>query len=398
MKRKLELSVVWVLLVILSKGVIAQTPQNQTNYLSKVNFNNLFGLIIIPVRINDSETLYFNFDTGFDVNVLDKGVAEKLGLDLSNTITEKQPGGSIEYSVVKNLNFEINGNQMHNEDFIVTQISQMGQFIGHQLDGIIGVDFMLKYQISIDYDDLSMVIYDTLETISTANYLSLPFNLDNKEPFIYCSIRNANGKIVISKYKMDTGSTDALGLNKNFIEDSQIINDSTKLVYEKGLGVGGETSGIRFNVNNFKMGNSVFPTLSISATIESGGFENREDAGTIGAQILSQFNWILDFKNNHVYCVENQKRSNNQKTDKSGMWVIENTKKEKMIFDIIENSPAHKAGLKAGQIIEEINNISADAFSLNEIKELMKSDNGTIVNIRIKDNKEERILILRDLN
>ncbi len=396
LKEKMKTSIVLVLIVLLSVNTFAQT-ESESNHLSKVYFNNDFGLIILPIKINNSETLNFIFDTGFDVNVLDQGVAEKLDLDLSDKITEKQPGGSIEYSIVKDLAVEMEGVKLQNENFIVTSISQMGQLIGHQLDGIIGMDFMLKYKIEINYDELFLTIHDKDQLLNTTEYLSLPFQLENKEPFIYCSMKNTKGKTVISKFKMDTGSMDALGLNKNFIEDSQIIDDSTKVVSTKGIGVGGKTNGIIFNVYDFKIGKSVLPKLTIGATLESGGFENRADAGTIGAEILTQFNWVLDMNNNHLYCVENKRRSNFQRTEKSGLWVIEGSDKEKMIYQVIKNSPADVAGLKSGQTIEKINGESADNFSLHQIKELLKNKQGTIVKLKIKEQDHEILLCLQEL-
>ncbi|MCB9196515.1 MAG: aspartyl protease family protein [Flavobacteriales bacterium] len=383
--------------ILLSGFAFQSIAQKSTivNQGKKIDFINDFGLIIFPLKLNNSDTLYFLFDTGFDVNVLDESVAEDLELTLSDKISIPQPGGTIEYSIVNDLSIEIDNNSLQKENFIITPIRHLSQLIGHELDGILGIDFMKKYKIEINYANHFLIIHQQEELIDTKGYLSLPTEVTNNEPFIYCKIKNADGKTVISKFKMDTGSLDALGLNKNFIEDNLILKDDSRTISTKGVGIGGETEGILFEVNDFLIGQSCFDKLIIGATLDSKGFENRDDAGTIGAEILSNFNWILDMKNSQILCAENSHFSTTQKIDKSGLWVVENRDNEKIIYQVLENSPSYVAGLKSGQIIETIDGIKANQFTLSQIKALFSGNEGTPVSIKIKDHSKPIVINLK---
>lgn len=63
-----------------------------------------------------------------------------------------------------------------------------------------------------------------------------------------------------------------------------------------------------------------------------------------------------------------------------------------MIVEPYENSPAHKAGLKAGDIILKVNGESAKGKSVNDVSSILKGYPNTTVNILIKRSFEEETL------
>jgi hypothetical protein len=196
---------------------------------------------------------------------------------------------------------------------------------------------------------------------------------------------------------MDTGGIDAIGYNKNYYEDNTLTNENTQIQEEKGAGVGGETQGVKFRTQKLTIGEYQLENVSSAATLESGGFENRDNAGTIGAELLIKFNWILDFKNQMVYLKDNSNFSKPFKSDGSGLWIIENDQKEKLVFQVIENSPAHKLGITAGSIVVEINGKLANTISVDEFWKLTRQKDGTVITFKLKDDKDFKRLVLKEL-
>ncbi len=185
-----------------------------------------------------------------------------------------------------------------------------------------------------------------------------------------------------------------MGFNKNYLEEAHLINDNIQVNSLSGVGVGGETFGIQFRLNELKLGAYQFTNIVVGATLEAGGTEIREDAGTIGAELLMRFNWVLDFDNNTAYLKPNKFYSHEQNQDRSGLWVIEGENGEKIIYKIMKNSPGEQAGFQEGMSIESIDGINANSISLFELTQILKQEDGTRVTIEVKDTNSPIIIEL----
>jgi C-terminal processing protease CtpA/Prc len=145
------------------------------------------------------------------------------------------------------------------------------------------------------------------------------------------------------------------------------------------------------------MGSYYFNDIVVGATLEAGGTEIREDAGTIGAELLMRFNWVLDFDNNTAYLKPNKFFGQEQALDRSGIWLIEGENGEKIIYKILKNSPGEQAGFQEGMSIESIDGINANSISLFELTQILKQEDGTRVTIAVKDADSTVIVELKSM-
>ena len=79
---------------------------------------------------------------------------------------------------------------------------------------------------------------------------------------------------------------------------------------------------------------------------------------------------------------------------------LEMKDKHPIVISVLEDSPAHKAGLQPGQIILKINNKKTDGLNKMEISQLMKKRKGKKFNILVKDpisNKNREVRVKADL-
>ncbi|PLW98904.1 MAG: hypothetical protein C0591_03575 [Marinilabiliales bacterium] len=394
--KTINTTIILVLAICINGMIYASSPKNE-NPIASTYFINDFHLISIPVSLNGHDSLFFIIDTGFDVNVLDENVANALGLNLSEKISQDQPGGTIEFALVNNLELEINQVKIQNENFIVTPISQMANIVGFPIHGILGIDFLSKYLIEIDYESAQFIVHSLDSKIELKGFSELPVSLAEGEPFIYCDLQNSKGEPIKGKFKMDTGGIDAIGFNKNFIENNYIIDDNSKVQYKKGVAVGGETLGIEFRIKELSIANFEFENVLVGATMESGGFENRADAGTLGAEILCRFHWILDFSNSMSYLKPNKNIGAEFESDRSGLWIIENDEGEKIIFQILANTPAAQSGLESGQVVKQINGTNTNELSLFQIWEILRNPSTKSVILVIEGSNEPIEIVLTQL-
>src|ERR1700754_4824417 len=77
-----------------AKAVLHDISANKI--AARVHFEDDFGLIFLPVRVNNSKPLWFLLDTGFDVNILNAKWSKQLKIELKDKQVVPQPGGAIE--------------------------------------------------------------------------------------------------------------------------------------------------------------------------------------------------------------------------------------------------------------------------------------------------------------
>lgn len=79
-----------------------------------------------------------------------------------------------------------------------------------------------------------------------------------------------------------------------------------------------------------------------------------------------------------------------------GIYLGINKKKQALVVGVIKEGPAEQAGLKAGDIIINVNDESVENLSIEQITDKIKGNPNTKVNIKVlRDGKEEKFEIIR---
>src|SRR6185295_18178730 len=110
--------------------------------------------ILIKVSINNWAPLWFIFDTGDKVAIVDSARARALGLNLQGEINIGGAGeGSLKGSYVRDASLNVVGVEKHPQPVALTlPLAGMAPKFGHDIDGIIGADFIKEFVVEIDYE------------------------------------------------------------------------------------------------------------------------------------------------------------------------------------------------------------------------------------------------------
>jgi hypothetical protein len=348
----------------------------------------------MQLKLNQSEPLWFILDTGFDDNIISADIPKKLDIELRDKKLIPQPGGSIEMGNASNLTFRLKGLTLINQKAKSAPLASLEPIIGRKFDGILGHDFISQFVIEIDYRNKILKLHQAKSFNYQGSGSIIPVTVIKREPFIFASIVQANRKPIPGKFKIDTGSVDTIGLNKNYFEDNQILpKDGTKLA-EPGIGGGGETSGFSFRINGFQIGNFYLNDLAIGVTTDSGGFENRDDAGTFGAKILSRFKVILDYPRDRMILEKRKDNFDKPFTkDMSGLRIVTDSKDFNTfkVSNVLPKTPGAEAGFQKGDIILKINDQPTSKMKLSQIWKMFSPEKEKTFNLVIKRNDTKMI-------
>ena len=396
-----------------------------------IPFKLINNLVFVAINVNGN-LLNFLLDTGVEETIL-FGLEESHTLKFMN-IEKMQLKGFGSNDFVDGLKSKGNvlscGDFVDNDHELYIVLDQNFNFsaqIGIAVNGIIGYKFFKNYLIETNYISHKLVIYkDNLKIRKKLNqkFSASDIIIDRNKPYIFSNVIIDN-EIISTKMLIDSGSADAIWLFENQINQIKIPKPN----FDDFLGRGftGELYGKRARISKMQIDKFSFENPLVSfpdslAIANSRLVRDRE--GSIGGEILKRFNVVFDYKNSKIYLRKNVHFSQPFNFNMSGIeiehdglqWVSE--KKEigavhkikisvddssnesadikykfslKPVFKISKirkNSPADLSGLKSEDVILEINRQLVYNYSLQEINELLKSEDGKNIAIKVIRNNQ----------
>ncbi len=352
--------------------------------------------IIIHATINNSTPLRLMFDTGVRNTIVTKLNAED-SIDLNPGIRKPIHGlgsGRVvssyvsDHNVIKYGKLTLTGKTVY---LLEEDILGLSHHIGLDINGIAGIDLIRDYIAEIDYTRKKMNLYRHDKFEVPKGYIYKPLIVENSKLYINLTLLDDSARIRNIKMLLDTGAM----LNAWF---QTVRSDAAEIperrVYARiGEGFSGEMCGymaripqICFDKYCFHQPIVVFPD---SATIA--GIISRSDRdGTIGNELLSRFNIIIDIKNKALYLKPNHSFNNKFKYNVAGIEVIQNGNIVPVyeITNIWKDSPAEKAGLQTGDVLIEIKGNKTYTLKLPEIRGFFQQVSGQPLHVVVDRNQE----------
>lgn len=385
------------------------------------------NLIIMPLEINGVK-LNFLLDSGVEKTVL-FSLEETDSVQFNNVekikIKGLGTGKSLDALHSKKNRIAINGLVDNNHEIyiILDQDVNFSSQLGIPVHGIIGYYFFKNNFVEINYKSKKINIYKKAADFSASKlkqYDEIPISIEIEKPYIEANV-NINGNDVKTKLLVDTGGSDALWLFENNVNikcPEKYFNDLL------GKGFSGNIYGKRSRIDKFKIGNSEIslPTISFpdSLSLQNVSMVQGRN-GSVCSEILKRFNVLFDYANNKMYLKKNADFDEPFNYNMSGLeiqhnglqWVKEDVElKTNMVSNEIaviddrpkslkyqfqlkpayeisnvrKDSPADLVGIQIGDRIVKINGIDAYKYKLQEINQIMQSEEGRLIMMDVERN------------
>ncbi|MEZ4854603.1 PDZ domain-containing protein [Flavobacterium sp.] len=421
-------------LVIYSIG-FTQINWNSNKKKIAIPFEFTHNLIIVKVSINNVN-LEMIVDTGAEKNILfNFPSVQNITFYSTRTvqISGLGSGDNLEAVVSSNNNFIIKDIQDTNFEVLLLLNNNINLVnkLGMPINGILGSSFFKDYLVEINYAKKKLFLYKNSASFykrKVKKYDSIDVQFIKSKPYIKIPVDDATKKLE-TILLFDSGLSDGLWL----FEDENIMCNQNHFEDVLGIGLGGDVKGKKSRVKklqiaNYKLNDALvsYPDSISLQNIFSNSKSIRN--GSIGGEILKRFNWVLDYNKNVFYFVKNKLFSEPFNYNMSGIevqhegveWIreitrttekstyntidakefiydnpdLKNTFEYKLkpvfiVYNIRENSPAHRAGIKINDKIVSINGKKAYDYSIKKITELFQSEEGKKVKIKIDRNGEE---------
>ncbi len=376
-----------------NRGFLFENPKRKS---VSIKFKSASNLIILPVQINESDTLNFILDTGVRYPIITElPFVNKLNLNYMMPVQIQGLGEGEELTAYRSGNntMTIAGLTARNQEvqMIIDENFQISHILGIPVHGLIGFNLFKDYVVEIDYNSNTLTLNkpEYYKYRDRRRDIVIPLLFDNNKPFVQTEIVTHDLIKVPVKLLVDTGASDALWLSEKSDERIQFPEKHIETFLGKGLS--GDLYGVKGRIDGIWVGPLIltqpivaFPNSELIDQLLSSNNRN----GTIGAEILRRFHVTLDYRNSRMTLRPTNKLKEDFNYNMSGMEIV-NPMPGLPIFtisNISENSPAYFAGLKENDQILSINNNNHRSMELNDINLLLQS----------KENRKIKLTVLRE--
>ena len=372
---------------------------NQRKKSLTLKFKSASNLIIIPVTINDSDTLNFILDTGVRYPIITElPFIDKLELNYMMPIEIKGLGEGKELTAYRSGNntMNINGLTARNQEvqMIIDENFQISHMLGIPVHGLIGFNLFKDYVVEIDYLNEKLRLHkpEYYKYRDRKKDIIMPLHFDGNKPFVRTSIVTDALQEVPVKLLVDTGASDALWLSEN--SDERINLPENRIETFLGRGLSGDLYGTKGRIDAIWVGPLVLPKPIVAypnSEIIDQLISSNDRNGTIGAEILRRFFVTIDYRNSRLTLRPTHKVKEEFNYNMSGMEVT-NPMPGLPIFtiaDVRENSPAYFAGLQKNDQILSVNSSNHRSLELNDINLLLQSRENKKIRVKVLRNGEE---------
>ncbi len=373
----------------------------------KIPFTYYYNFIIVDVKIGGVLPMRLILDTGAENTLIfDKAYVDFIGTEYEREINILGSDFSSEVTalIARRVPFTFHRIGKTHSDVIVLKenLYHLEQFIGTEINGILGSNVFNGLVVTIDYDREFVKIERPDRFKPPKNAYSMPFEIQSGKPYIKAFSQCGYNKGDTLTYLVDSGAGISTMLHTN---TNPSVNLPENIISGNlGSGLGGFITGYIGRMELIQIGPYEFKNLLSTFQELDTTLYQRADItrnGIIGNQILSRFDLTLDYATKTVYFEPNDSYDEDFQVDRSGIILIASGPglNDYFIQDVLPRSPADMIGLRSGDEILTINGIHVSLFSMGWLARRFQGKVGKKIRLKIRRDEEKmrKEIILADL-
>ena len=374
----------------------------------EIPFERQGNFIIVNVIFGGLFPLRFIVDTGAEHTILTKKeIPNLLGLTYERTINLMGTDMKTQViaHIIRKVKLQLN-NVLFTKDIIVLDDDyfQFDKFAGLDVHGVFGAEAFRGYIVKFDFSKQLITLFDpsVFKPTDHKNFEELPIEIIRSKPYLTTTAQIITDSVVPLKLLIDTGAGLSLLLHTYSTPGLKLPEKVIK--GNIGTGLGGEVEGFVGRVKSLRMGNNklVNPVSNfqeLNELTDSVYLNGRN--GLVGGEIMSRFNFIIDFNREKLYLQTNRYFKTKFEYDKSGILLIAGGENLNTftVHEVLPNSPATEIGVQKGDELTHINIIPARFYGLGDINRKLQAKTGKVYRLTFLRNgqKIKLKLKLRDL-
>jgi hypothetical protein len=331
-----------------------------------IPINVIAGLVLMSGEVNQSNPLDLILDTGSSISIVNPSAVGMSGLASTHSTEAagiaKGSGQTLQMSDNCELSWGVGEEQLRlvRQQCATMNIDYIAAQVGKRVDGIFGSNLFLHYVIAIDYEQQRVTFTPSANGTSPAGF-AVPIEISGNVPYVLATIQGEDGKKVLARFLIDSGTAGAMILSKKFLDAHTGLTAPSHLVDTATVtAVGGAIHSKRARLPEVTLGPFVLSgVVAVVPETSLGVLSDGNVAGFIGAEILDRFTVIWDYAGKKMCLSPNHTLGTSFDTDCSGLHLVSPGPQYQRVFidSVLPGSPAAMFGLKANDEIVTVNGV-----------------------------------------
>jgi hypothetical protein len=259
---------------------------------------------------------------------------------------------------------------------------------GVEIHGILGSEAFKGHVVKINYSQQIITVYakDAFKPPHESEFQSVPIKIIRHKPYLVVNLTLQNDTIVPVNLLLDTGASLTMILYSGSTPGLTI--PQTALKGSIGRGLGGILEGYIGRVKKMDMGN--FPLTDVVSRFQvlptnADSLNTVGRHGIMGGEILARFNLIFDYVHQKLYLQPNKSYKTAFVYDRSGLSMLAGGQllNEFIVQEVLPNTPAALADIRAGDQIVKIGIWSSKLYRLPQLVNKFQDKVGKEINLTI---------------
>lgn len=272
-----------------------------------VSFEYYQRLIYLKVKVNNTDSLLFLFDTGANASAIDKQTAERLKLETVRTDSVEGSAGTLLMPFVQTRMVAIGRSAVRNIQMSKYDLSTSLAPPGKRLDGILGTDFLKHFVVSIDFQNKTFSLF---KKIKERPENPIPFDFNNNIPSIRATINDS----ISTSFRYDSGAslfeTSDIYINTTEAVFNMLFAHDTTLrphQYFSASGVGGNIRLPVYQVHSVSFSKTTLREPFLIIQPRQGYFARPDAVGFFGNNLVEKSGKVtIDFLSKQLYLWQKQ--------------------------------------------------------------------------------------------
>ncbi len=365
---------------------------------TRIPFQLHSNLIIVPVRINESDTLQFILDTGVSNTIItDPSAFKKRPLTLSRKvkISGAGEGGSLTASIAIDNTLIMGGLRASHHNLVILDedVLKLSEYVGTPVHGIFGYEIFANFVVNIDFQrrEITLMKPDKY-TYKKRKGDRYPITIQDTKAYTDALSVFDGDKNLPLRVVLDTGAGHALLLDRS--RSTALMPMPAKSIRAQlGRGLNGVVNGCMGRIRKIRFGryelDNILASFPDSTAFGMKLVDMPERQGNVGCELLRRFNVTFNYPERYIVMKPIKRLMRESfEHDMSGMELRAkgNQFRNYYVEKVVDGSPADMAGLKEGDEVLFVNSNSASDLTVSDIYKVFQKGEGKEVSMLVRRN------------